>query len=233
MLNSDKSENIGITFEELRRKYNTMQEIEQERDEKLMSNSEGEQLQFIIAKRLNTIFDKYKEEKGMTKQEFAKELDITPQTLSKYLRAKDFPKPNEMKRLAKILNISQEYLYGLTDSTALIPPKSDLILGLSPEARYSLFKMYHGIEDEDVSEIDIDIPHSNKYVGFLEIFSEFIGNFTYFCDFVGYLKRYVKVKQEINELEENKENTLDYLGTKEQLNDLLIRNRRKITKEYD
>ncbi len=224
MLNSDKSENIGITFEELRRKYNTMQEIEQEREEKLMENSEGEQLPFIFAQRLNSIFDRYKEEKRMSKQAFAKELEITPQTLSKYLNAKELPKPNEMKRLAKILKVSKEYLYGLTDSTALIPPKSDLILGLSPEARYSFFKMYHGIEDEDVSEIDIHISHSNKYIEFLEIFSEFIGNFSYFCDFTVYLKRYVDVKQEINELEKNKENTLDYLGTKEHLADLLIRN---------
>lgn len=82
--------------------------------------------------------------------------------------------------------------------------------------------MYHGIEDEDISDIDIDIPHSNKYIDYLEIFSEFIGNFTDFCDFVAYLKRYVEVKQQINKLEKNKENNLNYKGEIEKLTDSLI-----------
>ena len=233
MLKSNGNENFGISNEDLKRRYNTIEELEEEKDEKLMSNANGDQLQYIFSKRLNILFNKWKEEKKaelnigkpitqITQKDFANTLQITDVTLTNYLSAKSMPKPNEIKRLAQILNTSKEYLYGLTDSTAPIPPKSDLILGLSPSARYCLFKMYHGIEDEDISDIDIDIPHSNKYIGYLEIFSEFIGNFPDFCDFVTYLKRYVEVKQKINELEKNKENNLNYKGEMESLTDSLI-----------
>lgn len=235
MLKSNESKDFGISNEELKRRYNTIEELDEELDNKLMKNAKGDQLQYIFSQRLNILFDKWKEEKKaemvirkpneklvLTKKEFATELDITDVTLSNYLSARAYPKPKEIKRLAQILNTSKEYLYGLTDSTAPIPPKSNLILGLSPSARYCLFKMYHGIEDEDVSDIDIDIPHSDKYIGYLEIFSEFIGNFTDFCDFVTYLKWYVETKQAINKLEKNKEDRLNYKGEMEKLTDSLI-----------
>lgn len=236
MLELNNSKNLENSIEKLKIEYNSIQQQDEELDEELIKNANGDQLKYIFAKKLNIFFNKWKEEKNaemvvrennekpvLTQKEFAKELDITEQTLSNYLTAKAYPKPNEMERLAKILKTSKEYLYGLTDNPAPIPLKSDLILGLSPNARYSLFKMYHGIEDEDIGDIDIDMPYSDKYLEHLTIFSEFIGNFTNFCDFVTYLKRYVEVKQKINELDKN-EKGLNSKLEKEHLDSELLRN---------
>lgn len=232
MLELDKSknfENVDDSIERARRKYNTMQELEKDRKEEILTNSKDRQFQSIFSHRLNEMYNTIKEEKELeekefTQKDFADVLEISEATLSKYLTGKVIPKPNEIERIANVLNISPQFLYGLTDSTVPILAKSDLVKGLSPEARYSIYRLYYGIEDDDIGEIDINRPISNKYIGFLDIFSEFIGDFSDFCDFVSYLKRYVEVKQEINELEKNKDNVLDYLGTRENLDDQLLRN---------
>lgn len=239
MLELDKSknfENVDDSIERARRKYNTMQELEKDRKEEILTNSKDRQFQSIFSHRLNEMYNTIKEEKELeekefTQKDFADVLEISEATLSKYLTGKVIPKPNEIERIANVLNISPQFLYGLTDSTVPILAKSDLVKGLSPEARYSIYRLYYGIEDDDIGEIDINRPISNKYIGFLDIFSEFIGDFSDFCDFVSYLKRYVEVKQEINELEKNKDNVLDYLGTRENLDDQLLRNWGKITKD--
>ena len=71
------------------------------------------------------------------------------------------------------------------------------------------------------------IPYSEENIKFLEILSLFISDFSSFCEFLTYIRRYVVVKQEINEFKTNDFNKLERIA----LEDTLIRNWRKITKD--
>ena len=240
MLKSEKSKNYNELDDidiKIKSKYDKLEEDDEDRKNEILHNAEKRTFQSVFSQRLNELYNTIKdekefEEKNFTQRDFAKLLEITEVTLSNYLTGKAIPKPNEIERIANVLNISPQFLYGLTDSTVPITIKSNFVNGLSPEARYSIYRLYYGAEeDDDIGEIDIKRPISNKNIELLEIFNDFIGIFSNFCDFLTYMKGYVEVRQKINELEKNKENVLDYSGTKDNLDDQLIRNWGKITKD--
>lgn len=205
--------------EKVKRKINTENERELDRKQKIIDNTSGIRFKYLFAVRFNELCNK---EFIMTGDQARKKLDIDPSTFSKYKNGSKFPSsPNELIRLADIFNVSPDYLLGVTDSTSLLPPNMNMKLGLSENARICLYQLYHYIED-GIIDIDKNLSHSDFTVGMLEIFSLFIENFSDFCDFLTYIKRYVEVKQDIIELTETNE-ILDYKG-KKSLDDDLIRN---------
>lgn len=239
MLESDKSKNLNNgndnnlnkldnLSEDVKRIINTQKEKELEKEEQIKANTNGIRFKYLFAIRFKSLCDK----NGIfTGKQANDRLEIDKSTFSKYKSGAKFPSTfDELIRLSDKLNVSPDYLMGVTDSTFPIPPNMNMEMGLSETARTYLYTLYHYIQD-DIQDIDIDLPHSNITIEMLEIFSLFIENFSDFCDFLTYIKRYVEVKQEIIKLEENKENTLNYLETKEHLTDNLIRNRGKITKD--
>ncbi|MCI9275862.1 MAG: hypothetical protein HFJ24_08125 [Clostridia bacterium] len=232
MLESDKSRNLNkgndnnvneldTLSENVKRIINTEKEKELEREEQIKENTKGIRFKYLFAIRFGILCnDKF----IITGNQARDKLDIDPSTFSKYKSGAKFPSSiNELIRLATKLDVSSDYLIGVTDSKSPLPQNMNMELGLSEKARTNLYTIYHYIQD-DVQDIDIDLPHSNITIGMLENFSLFIENFSDFCDYLTYMKRYVEIKQEIIKLEENKENTLGYEDTKEHLNDILIRN---------
>lgn len=228
MLKLDESKNLNNEdyFNSIEFKENSIRRLNTEKEDKnnykkrLIKNTGYVKVKMLFAIRFEYLCNK----KGIITGKKAKEvLGISYPTFSKYKSGESFPSIDELIRLTDLLNVSLEYLIGATDSTNALPPKMNMKLGLSEKAKINLYKIYHYVQD-DVQDVTIHLPHSNLTVELLENFSSFIENFSDFCDFLTYTKRYVEVKQEINKLEENKENTLDYLGTKEHLTDLLIRN---------
>lgn len=149
-------------------------------------------------------------------------LDISDSDLSEYKNGKKDIKLEKLENISKRLNVSPFYLLGVTDNPKPMPIiLSSMILGITLEARYSLLMLYYGkqenyneieaeIVDNETGEIDINVLPSGEYSENFLILSSIIADFQNFCIFITYIKRYVEVKQEINRLitNENDSNTL-------------------------
>lgn len=225
MLKSSKSKNLNKDcddyLENVRRIINTEKEKELDREKQIKDNTNGIKFKYLFATRFKKLCD---QKFIVTGKQANDKLGIGPSTFSKYKTGAKFPSSfDELIRIAEELNVSPDYLLGVTDSTSSLPPNMNMELGLSEKARICLYTLYHYIQD-DVLDTEIDLPHFEMTIKMLENFSLFIENFSDFCEFLAYITRYVEVKQKINELEENKENVFDYLGTRENLDDQLIRN---------
>lgn len=230
---SKKSEKLDEQEKMLNRKINTEmekyyedEEKEQEREEFLLENYKEDNFKYYFPKRFRSLCN----EQGIKGVNAPDKFNISEATFSGYINGKRFPNRNEVKRLAKILGVSTNYLLGVTDNKFYLSPKMNMHLGLSEEARYYLYMFAHNLKS-DVQDINADLPYDDENILFLETFNLFISDFSNFCDFLTYITKYVEVKQEINKLEKNKKIVLDYLGTKENLDDQLIRNSGKITKD--
>lgn len=229
MLELDKSKNLKKDYDNklgeldnlsknVKREINTEKEKELEREEKIKENTKGARFKYLFAIRFGNLC---KKKFIITGKQARNKLNIDKSTFSKYQTGAKFPSSfDELIRLADIFNVSPDYLLGVTDSTSPLPLNMNMELGLSETARMYLYTLYHYIQN-DVQDIDIDLPHSDITIGMLENFSLFIENFSDFCDFLTYTKQYVEVKQQINDLEKNKD-ILNYLGEMESLTDSLI-----------
>ncbi len=206
-------------------------EKEEVKKAKILQNCKSN-LQFQFAKNLKKeckrqeIFGKIAKNK----------LDITASDLSEYQNGK---KDIDLERLEKIsnkLNVSPFYLLGVTDNPKPISPiLSSMIFGLSLEARYTLIMLYYGLKDDEnmleivdneTGEIDVNVLPSGEYYENFEILSDFIADFSNFCDFFSYIKIYVEAKQKNENLKEIKSKiqksifkSLDNIADKKKGND--------------
>lgn len=228
MLKSSENKKLDESASNLRRKVNTHFEKEREKEKKIKDKEkelldEGKLLEYYFLTRFNSMCAK----KGiMTGKQADKILEISAPTFSAYKSGDKFPTLHGIERLADKLNVSSGYLLGYTDNPSPILNKANMIRGLTEEARYYLYILSHNIKN-DVPDIETDIPYLHlpyceDNTEFLEIFSLFIADFSNFCFFLTYMRRYVKVKQEINNLDtdENNSNILQ----REQLDYDLLRN---------
>lgn len=228
MLNSNESKNIEKTKkneEDFNRRVNTEREKQKEKENKRKERekkllSVGDRYKYYFPMRFEKICNK-KCIKGVNAQS---ELGISESTFSKYINGKAVPSFEVLSVISEKLNVSPYYLMGVTDNMADIPLKNNMEIGLSEQARYYLYILAHNLHadvpDNDVQNVIWDLSYSEENIKFLEIFSLFISDFSNFCEFLTYIRRYVVVKQEINEFKTNDFNKLERIA----LEDTLIRN---------
>lgn len=51
-----------------------------------------------------------------TQKEIAKAIDVSPQTVSKYMKMDIFPALDTLAKLCRLLDVSSDYILGLSDS---------------------------------------------------------------------------------------------------------------------
>ena len=51
----------------------------------------------------------------MTQKEIARAIDVSPQTISKYMRLNIFPALDTLAKLCKLLDVRSDYILGLSD----------------------------------------------------------------------------------------------------------------------
>jgi len=51
----------------------------------------------------------------LTQKEIAKAIDVSPQTVSKYMKCNVFPALDTLAKLCKLLDISADYILGLSE----------------------------------------------------------------------------------------------------------------------
>lgn len=183
------------------------EEKEEKKKAKILQNCKSK-LQFLFAQN----FKKETKRQGISGKLADDILHISASDLSEYKNGKLDIKLEKLEDIASSLNVSPFYLLGVTDNPKPMPIiLSSMIYGLTLEARYSLLMLYHGINedyneiemeivDNETGEINVNVLPSGEYSENFEILSEFIADFSNFCDFFTYIKRYVEIRQEINEL---------------------------------
>ncbi|RRD40386.1 XRE family transcriptional regulator [Leptotrichia sp. OH3620_COT-345] len=89
-----------------------------------------------------------RENKKLSQQQLAKKLSVKPQTIYKYENGiiKNI-KYETIEKLAKIFNVSPQYLLGLDDEENIVPTKEEL------ERGSMLFYQNKKISDEDKDEL--------------------------------------------------------------------------------
>lgn len=187
-------------------------------------------LQFQFAQN----FAKETKRQGITGKMAQYILGISASDLSEYKNGKLDVKLEKLEDIANRLKVSPFYLLGITDNPKQMPiVLSSMIYGLTLKARYSLIQLYYGeqedyneieaeIVDDETGEIDINVfPSGSRYDENFEILSSIMADFPNFCIFFTYIKKYVEVKQEIEELSTN-DNNLNTLEIKKLKDDLEI-----------
>lgn len=206
MLKSNGSKNSDEFLDNLKRKVNTQLDKEegkentiQQRKQKLLDNNN--MLEWYFLDRFNSLCTK----RGIMTGKRANEiLGISAPTFSAYKNGDKFPTLHTIEMLAEKLNTSSGYLLGYTDNPSPILNKINMIQGLTEEARYNIYKFAHNIKDDGGDfKTDLpylDLPYYEDNTELLEMLSLFISDFSNFCYFLTYIKKYVTLKQEIDEL---------------------------------
>lgn len=213
-MSDNESKELKKIYKSNDRYMNKVGKEEKKRAERLKNCKS--KLQFQFAQN----FAKETKRQGI-KGKMAKDiLDISAPDLSEYKNGKLDVKLEKLEDIANRLNVSPFYLLGITDNPKKMPiVLSSMIYGLTLEARYSLIKLYYGkqedyneieaeIVDDETGEIDINVlPNGSRYNENFEILSSIIADFPNFCSFFTYIRRYVEVKQEIEKLNTNDNNS--------------------------
>lgn len=216
-------------------KFMKKEEKEAKKKAKVLQRCKSK-LQFLFTQN----FTKETKKQGISGKLADDILHISASDLSEYKNGKLDIKLEKLEDIANRLNVSPFYLLGVTDNPKPMPiVLSNMIYGLTLEARYSLLMLYYGtnedynkieteIVDNETGEIDINVLPSGEYLENFEILSWFIADFSNFCDFFTYIKRYVEVKQEINKLKTDEDNS--NLLQKNKLDEDIQEIKRKIQK---
>ena len=221
-------------------------EIKEEVQKLTMLQNSKSELQFIFGQNLKKIC---KEKKIKGEEKIREQLEISPSDLSEYISGKKQINLKNLDTLADKLNVSPYYLLGVTDNPKPISPiLSNMICGLSLEARYSFIMLYYGLEDneekveivdDELGEIEIErLPNGSMRGNYFEnfaILSSFIADFSNFCDFFTYIKRYFEIRQEINELitGETNSSTLEINRLDEDMEEIKRRIQKSIFESLD
>ena len=223
MLKSGKSNNKNLkdinrqnkerrekeNLEELDEEYNdinyyTQKDIEEEKDidliEKLrdvykMENVDEEIIrtmkEFTFPKKFRELT---REITGKTCQEL---LGISAGTFSKFKKGDTFPSDSTIKKLAKKLSVSQEYLLGQTEYTIPKVEEINKMTGLSEKALKIFFMLNHNIGE--CKELTDNVPVSNQNIEKLNVLNSFIEDNVKFLKFLSCLEQYSKLKDKLKD----------------------------------
>lgn len=174
------------------------------------------QEQYEFSKRLKMIIING----NYTQVEFATYVGIKAPTISNYVNGKRIADNKELQKMARKLCVSTDYLLGRTDCITFSAQEINKIIGLSENAMKILSMLNHNVEEiQDLMDpMEVSKVHKNK----LDIFSSFVADLPNFSMFLTLIEGYVRTKQEINNLSNDKENILNYDTEKENLETRLI-----------
>lgn len=134
-------------------------------------------------------------ELNLTNAKFAKNTNISEGAISNYRTGKRIPRTAELEKIAEVLNVTPNYLLGLTDCVSFTAEQINQMLGLSEKAMKILFMLQHDVTE--VEEITDNIPVAEIHKNKLRIFSFLIEDNSKFCSLLTYLEQYAKVKNKI------------------------------------
>lgn len=160
------------------------------------------QEQYEFSKRFNIILA----QGNYTNAEFASYTELSEASVSNYATGKRIPNTNELERIARKLCVSTDYLLGKTDCIDISAQEINKIIGLSENAMKILAMLNHNIEEiQDLMDpMEVSTVNKNK----LDIFSSFIADMPNFSMFLTQIENYVRVKQKINETNNNRRKEL-------------------------
>lgn len=158
--------------------------------------------QYEFSKRLNIIVA----EGNYTNAEFATYTNLSEPSVSNYLAGKRIPRINELERIARKLCVSTDYLLGKTDCIDISAQEINKIIGLSENAMKTLAMLNHNIEE--IQDLMDPMEVSNVHKSKLNIFSSFIADISNFSMFLTQIENYVRVKQKINQTNNNRRKQL-------------------------
>lgn len=174
------------------------------------------QSQYEFSKRLNLKLV----EANYTNIEFAELTEIHQVSISNYATGKRMPNSYELGKMANKLGVSTDYLLGNTDCITFSAQEINKIIGLSENAMKTFAMLYHN--KEEIQDLMDPMQVSNVHKNKLKILSSFIEDLPNFSMFLTQIESYVRTKQEINKISNDKENILNYDKEKEDLEAHLI-----------
>lgn len=90
---------------------------------------------------------------NMTQKELARELGISPSTVGMYEKGNRTPAPDMLKKIAKLFDVSIDYLLGNTNITVIKPHNQDELPALLSREEMDLILQYRDFNKEE--KIDI------------------------------------------------------------------------------
>lgn len=137
----------------------------------------------LTKKRIGTILNELLAEKGILQKELAEHIGVTPNTVSYYLSGDRCPDIDKIIEIAKYLNVSTDYLLGITDVKSTDTELQSVCnyTGLSENAIQTI-KTYYNLTKQFAEETIVILDSnfdkktfSNPKIVF-EIFNFFISN---------------------------------------------------------
>lgn len=181
--------------------------------------NEQKNVRYDFATRLNTLL----EEKEIDQVVFAKNIGVSVGALSNYRNGSREPNITTLKQIANSLNVSTDYLLGISECPDNKYKNINEITGLSQKAIEQLYKFQHDYFVFD--DIDIDITEKRKisefYRSHLDILNYMIVNSGFLFLMLDNIDKYQKQYEELSKYEK-----------KEKSKDILIENTKKENLEF-
>ena len=96
---------------------------------------------------------------GFTQQELAARAGITSQNYSKYERGETFPQPKVLVRLCEVLDVSSDFLYGISDSMESPEPAGgDYICMMGADGSRHMYSIPEDIRDRVSAVLKAGFP---------------------------------------------------------------------------
>lgn len=163
----------------------------------------------VIEKRITNKEDlgariaKMRIEKNMKQEELAKKLNIKRDLLSRYENNSRAIPPDVLRDISKILNVSADYLLGLSDYIKYPAEEIHKMLGLSENAMENLYSLQH--ECEEVEDLNDEMKISETFRRQLNTLNLMLSDKRNLPSILNGAMNYIEKKKKIAELEETDE----------------------------
>lgn len=142
-------------------------------------------------------------EKNMKQEELAEKLHIKRDLLSRYENNSRTIPPDILRNISKILNVSTDYLLGLSEYIKYPAEEIHKMLGLSENAMENLYSLQH--ECEEVEDLNDEKEISETFRRQLNALNLLLSDKRNLPSILNGVIYYIEKKKEIAELEKNDE----------------------------